>query len=132
MENARSFASRFSGLLLFLLSLAVVGLLVYLTINSARDQEAADNQVATQSENQANDEPAAANGSQTAASDSTPDRSTSTDDGANGAVAAETDDGLPNTGPESTLFGAIGLAVLAYAANSFVQSKRRLQALTNR
>ena len=42
MENTRSYLSRFSGLLLFLLTLLVVGVLVVLTIRAASDDDTAD------------------------------------------------------------------------------------------
>lgn len=175
MENTRSYASRFSGLILFILSLGVVGVLVFMTIRSARDN---DNQVASNTNNPENSEtatPETANEEQGQTSstqtttpsgqDETPaapaetsedneeeadvetnneQTASSTDDeeeadatpntggDEDGQVASEQDN-LPNTGPESVLFGAIALAGLSAAFGSYRRSRRDLlSALTDR
>jgi len=127
MENARSLASRFSGLLLFLLSLAVVGVLVYLTVRSARDQEAADNQTATtQTDAPAEETPV------TDANEAATDDASSAADDDSGQVAGRDDSGLPNTGPESAIAASVALGGLAFALNTYLDSRRRLKALSNR
>lgn len=134
MENARSLASRFSGLLLFLLSLAVVGVLVYLTIRSADDNNGTDGQTADQTENQAEDNAVTTNSEEQTSSTATAGEDE--DELANtggGNVAGQTDgDDLPNTGPESTLAGAVALGALAWAGNAYIDSRRHLKQLQNR
>lgn len=137
MDNTRSLASRFSGLLLFLMSLVVVGVLVYLTINSARDDDANTETSTTQTQRE--DEAVA---DEDNAAETTGGQTSSTsDDGAN-QVAGSTDtpdnlattggDDLPNTGPESAVFATIGLVGLAYAGNAYLDSRRQLKILSQR
>lgn len=146
MENTRSYISRFSGLILFLLSLGVVGLLVFFTIRSARDNDQPNTQNTSSTTSQNTDEtqdnadtasepdpetaPAPTVTEEPAANDDeNPDEneSASDDDTENGTVAAETSsDNLPNTGPESVVISAVALAVLAGTIKSYLQSRRLL------
>lgn len=151
MENTRSYLSRFSGLILFLVSLAVVGLLVFFTIRSARDndQQTAQNTSSTTSENtdetedntdttpQQNpdtapaptvaEEPAADEDEGQDETEPNSDETATDDETESGTVAAETsNDNLPNTGPESVFIGSLALAVLTGTIKSYLQSRRLL------
>lgn len=132
MDNARSLASRFSGFLLFVMSLLVVGVLVYLTIRSASDENGDNQTTTTQTEN---GEAAEDDGVSDEASSDT--QTSSTNDTSANEVAGSTDqlastggsDDLPNTGPESAAATAVALFAVAYAGNAYIDSRRRLKAL---
>jgi hypothetical protein len=127
MDNARSIASRFSGLLLFVLSLAVVGVLVFLTIRSARDQDqnTAD-QTAAPTESQAEENAVTDDNGRTGGDTS----SAGSDNGAE--VAADIDGNLPDTGPESAVLAVLALGALAYAGNLYFDSRHQLKSVQRR
>lgn len=142
MPNARSYATRFSGLILFLLSLGVVGLLVFLTIRSARDEDAAvtqntsststEQERAQSAEDDATQTPAAEAETEPEPAPTTPPAVTSPTPAATsptpsvGQVAAANTNALPNTGAESAVLAALGLGVLTVASASYWQSRRDL------
>jgi cytoskeletal protein RodZ len=142
MENARSYGSRFSGLGLFLLALLVVGVLVFLTIRSARDNSQ-DNVVDSGEGTTQVDETSKPEFTIVAGQNSTEDKDgvvVTSDDNSNstvavtepstsetGTVAASTDDSdLPNTGPKDVMFAVLGLSLLSAALVGYTQSKQRL------
>lgn len=136
MDNARSYASRFSGLLLFILSLAVVGVLVYLTVRSADDQSngavtdngqvqeegaqptpvTGDDQTDDQAAN--NETPPPATGSE---EDETPATTPPP------AVAGDSVQNLPDTGPESAVAAAIAIGALVYTGKNYYDSRKLLR-----
>jgi cytoskeletal protein RodZ len=151
MQNARAYGARLSGLLFFLLALFIVGMLVYLTVRSAQDnqttvttngpeaaQQAADEQgqVAgdAEAEQSASDDEgvvspeAATTTAETTPATASPVASSDEAEDTNSVAAATTDDALPSTGPESVIFDAVGLAVLAGALVSLKRSQNMLQA----
>lgn len=127
MENTRSYMSRFSGLGLFILAVAVVGLLVWLTVRSADNNDTAV--TGTDTEQQAE---ADANGTdQTPATNGFDDEDEATD-GNDGdeVVAGNRDDvaadNLPETGAESVLLPALALGAVTWAV---AENRRSAKAL---
>lgn len=114
MENTRSILSRFSGLALFLLAVVVVGLLVFFTVRTADDDATSEDTGVTSSEQTR--EPARPD------IDSEP--SVTGDQTGTGSVAADTDEDLPNTGPEDAILPALGIALVAWQIAAYRQSRR--------
>lgn len=133
MENTRSYLSRFSGLGLFLLALAVVGVLVWLTVRSANDEggEVATNNGAETEQTEPDATPfgtgdgEAEDGREDGAATNGNDNDGETL-AENESPRAETNGSLPNTGPESAIMGTVGLAAIVWAVGAHRRSVEQL------
>jgi hypothetical protein len=131
MENARSYASRLSGFAIFLIALAIVGVLVYLTVNSASDDDVAIEESAatvideTEGVVTTDDGEGAVATTETNQDDET--ETVAAGDTTGTVAAAESTGNLPSTGPESALLSVLGLAAVTAA---FVQYRRSQQLIT--
>ncbi|HEX9679777.1 MAG TPA: hypothetical protein VGA08_04125 [Candidatus Saccharimonadales bacterium] len=117
MDNARSTLSRFSGFVLFIIALAIVGALIILTVRSADDDTGVveTDDISEIAQTTTSDD-------QTAADEPPEDEQAANSN--NGTVQ---DEDLPNTGPESVLLAAIGIAAVSYGSLKLRESKTQLR-----
>lgn len=120
MENTRSLLSRFSGLVFFIIALAVVGLLVFFTVRSTEDDTSDDSGMTS---SQQSDQVALPN------LDSEP-RVVVVDgnqSASGGEVAGSSDSGLPNTGPQDAILPALAIALVTWQFSAYIKSRREVQ-----
>ena len=129
-ESTRSYLSRFSGIILFVLALIIVGILVFLTARSAQDDAGITSDETTSIVSDINDSAVfgtinSENGVVTVPNSAVTQANT----GANADTTLDfngNSEALPSTGAQEVILSAVGVSLVCLGVLGLVNSRRDL------